>query len=1138
MLISHKKIDLLHPIWSMPVALLVVLAFSFNPVSAQQPKINYVYDDLGRLVRVIDENGNAATYHYDAVGNVLRITRETGVPATAVVAGVSSSSWNRGTTTNITINGYNLSCSSVTTATAGVTLSDVQISLDQIRINAVVSATAPIGPTTLEINCDQGLLTVPLSVIDSPPTVLITSPAEGTAVTEGSELTLTAQVADNVWVNGLVWTVDGVAHQPISLPPYQLVVATPLGASSITIEAIVSDDIGQTATAKRTISVQPDTPPTVLITSPAEGATVVEGERLTLSADATDNMQVTHVVWNFNGVAQSAVTTPPYLKEVTVPSGTSSLSIIATATDNLGHTGAASRTVSVIPDPRTTVIGLVLDANNQPVSGANLAVFDQLKAQSHADGRFSIPAVPTVRGPILVSAELQVSGVTLRGVSVVVPPVIGGTTDVGAITLRPIDNSTFPGLTQFTGDNPGSVAVVDLNGDGAVDIVSANEGATSDISVILASGNGTFLPAQSYPAGDGGPFNGPRAVAFSDFDGDGRFDLVTANSASDTISILFGNGDGTFQSEQRFVVGDNPLFVAVADVNGDNKFDILAANRNSGDISVLLGNGDGSFRPELRYTAGDGAFLGPVTIAVKDVNSDDRLDLVSRINGSDDLSILFGNGDGTFQAQLRIPVGASPTALAVADMNGDNRADLVATTVSNLATVFIGNGDGTFQAPQSYSVGSSPVSLVLVDVNGDSIADIITANFLSRDVSVLLGIGNGSFQPDQRFSAGVRPGAVAAAKIDGDSTVDLVLAIGGFDSVALLYGDGDGRFRSRRAFSVGDAPVAVTVVDFNGDGKPDIAAANRSSNDLSILGGNGDGSFQAQQRLPVGGAPVAAVSADLNGDGRLDLVSANSSTDDVSILLGNGDGTFQAERRYIVGDSPFGLAVGDFNGDGKIDVAVPNILSRDISVLLGVGDGIFQPQQRYLLGYPFSGPNSIAVADFNGDGRVDLVAGRNLEGNGDNVIVFIGNGDGTFQLPRPFQGGIGTRSVAVGDLNGDGIVDVATANTISNDVTIFFGNSDGTLQLAGQVPIDEGDPSVISVRDVNGDGNTDLVVVNTSGTVAVLYGNGTGTFQNPQYFTAGFGLRSLAVADVNGDGRPDIVTADELFDEVAVLLRQ
>jgi YD repeat-containing protein len=1113
----------------------LTIAFFSAPLSAQQPKINYVYDDLGRLVRVIDENGNAATYHYDSVGNLLRITRETGVPTTAVVSSVSPSSWNRGTNITVAITGYNLSCSSVTAATAGVTLSNVQILLDQIVLNAAVSTTAELGIAIIDLNCDRGLINAAFTVIDTPPTVLITSPAEGAAATEGSQLTLAAQAADNVQLSGIGWTVNGIAYPPIFAPPYQVVTPVPLDVTSLTIEATATDSIGQTASAVRTIAVQPDPPPTVAITSPAGGTSLIEGSAPTLTADAMDNIQVTQLVWSINGIAESPLTGPPYQKVITVPSGITAITIQASASDNYGRTGAASLTLAVLPDPRTTVVGRVVDANNQPVAGASVKAFEQFTSLSQASGAFTIAGVATIRGPILANAEIQTGGIILRGASAIASPVVGGTTDVGTITLRPTDNKTYPGRTFLTGDDPAAMSVADLNGDGRPDVVTVN-GSSSDISVLLASGNG-FLPDQRYAAGDG-PFSGPRSVAFGDLNGDGRVDLVTTNPASDTIAILLGNGDGSFQNQQRLAVGDNPLFVAVADINGDSKFDIIAANRNSGDVSLLLGNGDGSFQPQLRHTAGDGAFLGPIAIAVADINGDGRFDLVSRINASNDISILLGNGDATFQAQLRVPVGASPTAVAVADMNGDNRMDLIVTTSANVVTVFFGNGDGSFQTPQSYPVGASPASLAIVDANGDGIPDIVTANLLSRDISVLLGNGDGTSQTEQRFSVGLRPSSIVAASLDGDSAIDLVLANSGFDNVTLLYGNGNGTFRSRRAFSVGDAPLAVTVADFNGDGKPDIAAANRSSNDLSILQGNGNGTFQTQQRFAVGSLPVAVVTADLNADGRLDVVTANSSTDDVSILLGNGDGTFQPEQRYVVGDTPFALAVGDFNGDGKFDVAAANVISRDISVLLGIGDGTFQPQQRFLLGYPVSGPNSIAVADIDGDGKVDLVAGRNLEGNGDNVIVFIGNGDGTFQLPRPFQGGIGTRSVAVGDLNGDGMMYVAAASTISNDVTVFFGNGDGTLQLAGQIPVDGGDPSVILARDVNDDGKLDLIVVNAFSTVAILHGNGNGTFQNPQYFAAGFGLRSLSVADVNGDGTLDIVTADEFFDEVSVLLRQ
>ena len=909
----------------------LAIAFSSAPLAAQQPKINYVYDDLGRLVRVIDENGNAATYHYDAVGNLLRITRETGVPTTAVVSSVSPSSWNRGTNITVAITGYNLSCSSVTAATAGVTLSNIQILLDQIVLNATVSTTAELGTAIIDLNCDRGLINTSFTVIDTPPTVLITSPAEGAAATEGSQLTLAAQAADNVQLSGIGWTVNGIAYPPIFAPPYQVVTPVPLDVTSLTIEATATDSIGQTASAVRTIAVQPDPPPTVAITSPAGGTSAIEGSALTLTADATDNIQVTRLVWTINGIAEPPLTGPPYQKVITVPAGITTITIQASAADNFGRTGTASLALAVIPDPRTTVVGRVVDMNNQPVPGATVKVFEQFTSLSQASGTFTIAGVPTIRGPILANAEIQMGGIILRGASVAVLPVVGATTDVGTITLRPTDNKTYPGRTFATGDEPVSMSVADLNGDGRLDVVTVN-GSSSDISVHLASGNGTFLPDQRYAAGDG-LFSGPRSVAFGDLNGDGRVDLVTANPASDTIAILLGNGDGSFQNQQRLAVGDNPLFVAVADINGDSKFDIIAANRNSGDVSLLLGNGDGSFQPQLRHTAGDGAFLGPIAIAVADINGDGRFDLVSRINASNDISILLGNGDATFQAQLRVPVGASPTAVAVADMNGDNRMDLIVTTSANVVTVLFGNGDGSFQTSQSYPVGASPASLAIVDANGDGIPDIVTANLLSRDISVLLGNGDGTSQTEQRFSVGLRPSSIVAASLDGDSAVDLVLANSGFDNVTLLYGNGNGTFRSRRAFAVGDAPLAVTVADFNGDGKSDIAAANRSSNDLSILQGNGDGTFQTQQRFAVGSLPVAVVTADLNADGRLDVVTANSSTDDVSILLGNGDGTFQPEQRYVVGDTPFALAVGDFNGDGKFDVAAANVISRDISVL-------------------------------------------------------------------------------------------------------------------------------------------------------------------------------------------------------------
>jgi YD repeat-containing protein len=406
---------------------------------AEAADINYIYDDLGRLVRLIDENGNAATYHYDAVGNLLRITRESGVPIGTVVTSLSSSSWNRATTSTVTINGYNLSCSAVTTTAFGVSLSEFQHSLDQIVITVTVGDFAITGPATLEITCDHGVLTVPIAIVDSPPTIAITSPEEGAIVMEGGEVTLTAAATDNVRVSGVEWTVGEITYPAQSTSPFHLVASVPIGVQTLTIEARAGDNFGQTSVATRIVAVQPDPPPTVTITSPAEGTAAIAGGRLTLTAEATDNIAVTQVQWNVNGIAESPLAIWPYVKEVLVPTGVSSLTIVATATDNFGRTGTSSRTLAVIPDPLTTVLGRVLDSSGQPVSGATINVFDQ-SVLSQATGAFTIASVPTIRGPILAGAEIQIGGMILRGESVIVPPVVGGTTDLGTITLRPLDN--------------------------------------------------------------------------------------------------------------------------------------------------------------------------------------------------------------------------------------------------------------------------------------------------------------------------------------------------------------------------------------------------------------------------------------------------------------------------------------------------------------------------------------------------------------------------------------------------------------------------------------------------------------------------------------------------------------------------
>jgi hypothetical protein len=249
-------------------------------------------------------------------------------------------------------------------------------------------------------------------------------------------------------------------------------------------------------------------------------------------------------------------------------------------------------------------------------------------------------------------------------------------------------------------------------------------------------------------------------------------------------------------------------------------------------------------------------------------------------------------------------------------------------------------------------------------------------------------------------------------------------------TVSVLLGNGDGTFQAARSFAAGFGPDSVAVGDFNGDGHLDLAVANYGNplhgdpSSVSVLLGNGDGTFQAARSFAAGSGPRSVAVGDFNGDGKLDLVTANYAIDycygctpiesDVRVLLGNGDGTFQAARSFAAGDRPVSVAVGDFNGDGRADLAVADYYGG-VSVLLGNGDGTFQAARGFAAG---TYPSSVAVGDFDGDGLPDLAV-ANAQSN--TVSVLLGNGDGSFQAARSFAAGISPQAVAVGDFNGDGL---------------------------------------------------------------------------------------------------------------------
>ena len=669
-----------------------------------------------------------------------------------------------------------------------------------------------------------------------------------------------------------------------------------------------------------------------------------------------------------------------------------------------------------------------------------------------------------------------------------------------------------------------------------------------------------------------------------------------AHLSSDSLTIYFDVFDAQhiLLSEEAFTgsAGETFQSLALADLNADAKLDLIAITNSPPSapstytaVWTFLGNGDGTFQGGVRQVLMPQSSAAAQSASFADLNGDGKPDLVLAVPGSPQFNIFLGNGDGSFQTQARpltLPGNCgSFVSTAFADLNGDGKTDLVASPCQSGVVIAVGNGDGTFQTPATfpslfptYYKGAAAM-VAIGDVNGDGIPDIVTSTG-----TILFGDGKGGvasradYEPNLASASfgdfdpnGVGQVLVGASVIlgdfDGDGKTDILFGTGNltylsgtssYPALSILFGNGKGAFTGAPVSAVAlpesayifDGPFPppaqpLLTADFNGDGIPDLVTVTFQvtiSNPIiqvtTLLGrGNGQFSSGATLTLPHPGGYFlveSAVAADFNHDGKTDLavlVEDSSLNGELQIYAGKGDGTFAPPQIATVPVfEPFSISAPDVNGDGIPDLAITG--ESATLILLAKSDGTFASPGVTLN----IGQASIAFGDFNGDGKLDLAAATS---GATNLSVFFGKGDGTFSgplmspLPAPALGF--APNIAVADFDGDGRLDVAIAlngrgQPGPQELAVLLGKGDGTFPTSR---LSAGPFEGFIAADLNGDKIPDLIGlipvdpnsdIGTNGSLSIRLGHGDGTFQPDDVILAN--SVPVAIADLNRDGSLDI----------------
>jgi phosphodiesterase/alkaline phosphatase D-like protein len=684
-------------------------------------------------------------------------------------------------------------------------------------------------------------------------------------------------------------------------------------------------------------------------------------------------------------------------------------------------------------------------------------------------------------------------------------------------TSGSITSSSFGTKTDLTtGTTPTGIAAEDLDGDSKPDIVVTNfdnGGNGTTISILRntsTSGAISFATKVDFTTG-----SGPDNVAIGDIDNDGKPDIAVINATAVTFSVLRNlSTSGTittssFASKVDFTIGTGPFSIALADLDGDGRPDVVATNGISASVSILRNAGvtgsitSSSLSSKVDFTTGG----SPYGLAIGDIDGDGKPDLITANAGSGTISVLRNAMTaGTGSAPTVTTSAATGISSSSATLNGSVNPNGSSTTAyfewgtsSTLAT-------SSATSSQSIGSGSSSVS-VTANLSGLSASTTYYYRVVGQNS---VGTQRGSIL---NFTTTATTGVSFASKVD---------------------------------FTTGNAPAQVAIGDLDGDGKPDVAVVNENATSMSIfrnISPSGGLSLDTKVDFTTGSTPTDIIIGDLDGDGKSDVVVTNWNSGTISVFRNTGASgliAFAAKVDFTTGNSPNKIVIGDMDGDGKLDLAITNSNGNSVSIFRNTStSGTISLAARVDLatgGFPIG----IAVGDLDGDGKPDLLVANNNSG-----ISVIRNtsasGAVSFASRVDLTAGLSPIDVALADADGDGKLDLIVANRDENNVSVFRNTStSGSLSFATKVDFSTGSsPYYLVVGDLDADGKTDIVVTISSSNIVSVFRNistsGTASYASKVDFGTGILPSGVALGDLDGDGKPDLIVANNGGGTLSVL---